>query len=161
MYNLLFVSIYTIPLTTRWPDALVVTPERKEGHKILEFLKRMYYTENTHFTYELFLLENLIGIWRNLLAVFPKQAAVSEDSSKLLREERMKNMLDYIHQNYSQPIVIQDIAAAVNISKSECFSELSKNDSWRIRKQLPPATGIPTVDHNRKRHVGYLLYDWL
>ncbi|WP_028527511.1 helix-turn-helix transcriptional regulator [Ruminococcus gauvreauii] len=41
----------------------------------------------------------------------------------------MKNMLDYIHQNYSQPITIQDVSASANISKSECFrcfSELSK-----------------------------------
>lgn len=120
---------YTLPLTARRPDALVITPERKEGHKILEFLKRMYYTDSTHITYELFLLENLIGIWRSLLALFPRQTADSEDSGKLLREQRMKNMLDYIHQNYSQPITIQDVAAAANISKSECFrcfSELSK-----------------------------------
>ena len=45
---------YTLPLTTRRPEALVITPERKEGHKILEYMRRMYYTESTHFTYELF-----------------------------------------------------------------------------------------------------------
>lgn len=120
---------YTLPLTTRRPDALVITPERKEGHRILEFMKNMYYTESTHVTYELFLLEHLIGIWRNLLAILPKPAADTDDSSKLLREQRMKDMLDYIHQNYTQPLVIQDIAAAANVSKSECFrcfSELSK-----------------------------------
>lgn len=120
---------YTLPLTTRRPEALVITPERKEGHKILEYMRRMYYTESTHFTYELFLLENLIGIWRNLLSILPKPSKDPEDSGKLLREQRMKDMLDYIHQNYIQPITIQDVAGAANISKNECFrcfSELSK-----------------------------------
>lgn len=120
---------YTLPLTTHQPSALVITPERKEGHVILEFLKKIYYTENTHATYELFLLENIIGIWRNLLALFPKTSLDSEDSSKFLREQRMKAILNYIRQNYSQPISISEIAGAANISKSECFrcfSELSK-----------------------------------
>lgn len=76
---------YTLPLTTHQPSALVITPERKEGHVILEFLKKIYYTESTHATYELFLLENIIGIWRNLLALFPKTSLDSEDSSKFLR----------------------------------------------------------------------------
>ena len=31
---------YTLPLTTHQPSALVITPERKEGHVILEFLKK-------------------------------------------------------------------------------------------------------------------------
>ncbi len=120
---------YTLPLTTLRPDAAVITSERKEGHIILEQLKRMYYTESMQSAYELFLLENLIGIWRSLLAILPKPTADSEDSSKLLREQRMKRMLNYIRQNYSHPMTITEIASAANISKSECFrcfSELSR-----------------------------------
>ncbi|WP_283674659.1 AraC family transcriptional regulator [Butyricicoccus sp. Marseille-Q5471] len=120
---------YTVSLTSRRPEGVVITPERKEGHTILELLKRMYYTESTHVTYELFLLENLIGIWRNLLAILPKHLSDSEDNSNFLREQRMKDMLNYIRQNYSQPMTIPEICAAANLSKSECFrcfSELSK-----------------------------------
>lgn len=119
---------YALPLTTRQPDAFVITPARKEGHNILEFLKRMYYTESTHSVYELFLMENLVGIWRNLLAIFPQREDLA-DNGKRLRERRMKCMLDYIHLNYHQAITVQDVSAAANVSKSECFrcfSELSK-----------------------------------
>ena len=120
---------YAAPLTSRHPEAFVITPERKEGHAVLELLKRMYYAESTHTAYELFLLEHLIGIWRNLLAILPKAASVSEDSSKFLREQRMRTMLHFIRKNYAQPITISEIAASANISKSECFrcfSELSR-----------------------------------
>ena len=120
---------YVLPLITHWPDALVITPERKAGHAILGYLKKMYYVETAHTNQELFFLENLMGIWRNLLTLFPKYTVSSEDSGKLLREERIKVMLHYVQQNYSQAITIQDIASAANISKSECFrcfSSLSK-----------------------------------
>ena len=32
---------YAAPLTSRHPEAFVITPERKEGHAVLELLKRM------------------------------------------------------------------------------------------------------------------------
>lgn len=120
---------YTLPLSSRQPDALVISPERKEGSRILESLRKMYYTENSLITYELFLLENIIGIWRNLLALMPRNIQTSDERGKLLREERMKCMMNYIHQNYEQPLTIIDIANAASISKSECFrcfSDLSE-----------------------------------
>lgn len=120
---------YTLPLTTRRPEAFVITPERKEGHRILEFLRQMYYTESSQVTYELFLLEHLIGLWRNLLTLFPTQAADAETQTLRLREQRMKTMLDYIHKNYQDPLTVEDIASAACVSQSECFrcfAELSR-----------------------------------
>ena len=120
---------YTTPLSARQPLSLIIKPERKEGSRILESLRKMYYTESTYAAYELFLLENILGIWRNLLALFPENAQPIEDHGKILREHRMKIMMDYIHQNYAQSLSITDIAASANISKSECFrcfSDLSE-----------------------------------
>lgn len=120
---------YALPLSTGRPDALLITPEQKESHRILEFLRRMYYTDSTLPTYELFLLEQLIGVWRNLLALFPAQPDQPDDRTLHLREQRMKVMLDYIHRNYTQPISVEDLACAAAISQSECFrcfAELSQ-----------------------------------
>ena len=120
---------YALPLTDHRPEALVIAPDRKESHSILERMRKMYYTESSHASYDLFLLESILGIWRNLLSLFPKQAQAAEDEGKLLREVRMKAMLSFIWDHYPQPLTIQDIAASASISKSECFrcfSELSK-----------------------------------
>ena len=120
---------YIFPLTERRPDALLIKPDRKEGHAILGALRRMYYMESSHQSYDLFLLEHILGIWRNLLALFPKAESSQGNEGLLLRERRMKTMLSYIWNHYTQSISVRDVAASANISKSECFrcfAELSK-----------------------------------
>lgn len=120
---------FAVPLATHRPAAQVISPESKEGNVILESLKRMYYTESSHYGYELFLMENLLAIWRNLIMIFPKDNEGTYDNGKVLREKRMKDMLGYIQKNYPNAITITDIAASANISKSECFrcfAELSQ-----------------------------------
>src|SRR5699024_5381239 len=44
---------FAVPLATHRPAAQVISPESKEGNVILESLKRMYYTESSHYGYEL------------------------------------------------------------------------------------------------------------
>ena len=120
---------YSLPLIEHQPDAFVITPERKESHAILETMRKMYYIERSYPAYDLFLLESVLGIWRNLLSLFPKRGQKPTDDGKLLREVRMKAMLSYIWDHYAQPLTVHEIANAANISKSECFrcfSELSK-----------------------------------
>ena len=120
---------FAVPLAIHRPAAQVISPESKEGNIILESLKRMYYTESSHYGYELFLMENLLAIWRNLIMIFPKDNEGTYDNGKVLREKRMKDMLGYIQKNYPNAITITDIAASANISKSECFrcfAELSQ-----------------------------------
>ena len=120
---------FAVPLAIHRPAAQVISPESKEGNVILESLKRMYYTESSHYGYELFLMENLLAIWRNLIMIFPKDSEGTYDNGKVLREKRMKDMLGYIQKNYPNAITITDIAASANISKSECFrcfAELSQ-----------------------------------
>ena len=112
---------YSLPLTMLQPSAFLISPDSKTGFSILETMRRMYYTESSNHAYELFLLQNLLGIWRSLLALFPKPASDTADSPKLLKESRMRDMLDYIHENFSQPITISQIAASASISRSECF----------------------------------------
>ena len=125
---------YTAPLFTHQPESLLITPDRKEGFHILDSLRKMHDTDSSHTAYDLYFLEYFIRILRNLLALFPKSTENAEDNSKLFRKERMKDMIDYIHQNYTKSITIQDIATAANISKSECyrcfneFSEMTPTD---------------------------------
>ena len=120
---------HALPLTDRRPDAFIITPDRKESHGILEAMRKMYYMERSYPAYDIFLLEHILEIWRNLLSLFPASRRGSTDEGQKLREQRMKAMLSYMWEHYAQPITIQDIAASANISKSECFrcfSELSK-----------------------------------
>nr|WP_295949146.1 cupin domain-containing protein [uncultured Agathobaculum sp.] len=145
---------FAVPLAIHRPAAQVISPESKEGNIILESLKRMYYTESSHYGYELFLMENLLAIWRNLIMIFPKDSEGTYDNGKVLREKRMKDMLGYIQKNYPNAITITDIAASANISKSECF---------RCFAELSQLSPIEYVNQYRANHcterLGYLLPD--
>lgn len=112
---------YVRPMMNQSCTAFLILSDHKAGHRILEILRRMYYTENTGNAYELFLLENSLGIWRNLLSLLPQRSQNEIAPPQILREQRMRLMLDYIHQNYAQPISVSEISAAANVSQSECF----------------------------------------
>lgn len=145
---------YIAPLFIHQPECLPITPERKEGFHILDSLRKMHDAESTQAAYDLFFLEHFIRIIRNLIALFPRSLESSEDSSKLFRKERMKDMIDYIHQNYAQSITIQDIASAANISKSECyrcfseFSEMTPTDYINKFRLQQAAKLLITSDHS-------------
>ena len=126
-------------LTSKQPSAFLITPDRKECHSILDTLRKMYYAESSQAAYDLFLLESILCIWRNLFPLFPKQEIKTEDEGLLLREIRMKTMLSYIWEHYTMPITIEDLANSANISKSECFrcfSELSKTTPMEYINQF-------------------------
>lgn len=112
---------YSQPLSTMQPSFFLITSTSKAGFEILESLKHMYYSDPSNSCYEILYLQNLLGIWRSLLSIFPKYIFKDSDYSTLLREQRMRAMLDYIHENYSSHISISDIAKSADISKSECF----------------------------------------
>lgn len=93
--------------------------------------------------YEL-LLRNMIGqIWYTLAVNLRIGQSEALPQSSGLAESRIKEMLSFIHENYGSDITVEDIAAAANISKSECFrcfrSTISKKpieylNEYRLKK---------------------------
>ncbi len=69
---------------------------------------------------ELIQAEAMLHIWQYLPKLCENFPAASPVSLSI-REERMRNMITYIHENYMYPINAISIAAAANISRSECF----------------------------------------
>ena len=113
---------YFLPLRTRRPEALVVSPASKSGHQIYTLLHRLYDTEShSGKDSELLLLGNLLKIWHYLMPRFPADPAVSELSDPSIKEQRLKRMLSFIHENYDKPLAVADVAGAASISTSECF----------------------------------------
>ena len=79
-------------------------------------------SENTGWGYEL-RYRNMFGeLWYVLAENLRKDAgnwAVSRKST--VNENRLKDMLTFIHSNYQRDLSVDDIARSANISKSECF----------------------------------------
>ncbi|MDO5589953.1 MAG: AraC family transcriptional regulator [Lachnospiraceae bacterium] len=86
----------------------------------------------------------LLEIWRYLYKDYMQNPHAKTESAVHL--ERLREMLSYMEQNYSKDINLDDIAAQVNICKSECCRFFKKHMnmtileylmSLRIQKSIP------------------------
>jgi len=71
------------------------------------------------FGYELNICIELAAIWMQLIA---RQSDIipSENTEEYIDQQRIKKIMSYIHEHYSEKITLQEIASVVNISKGEC-----------------------------------------
>lgn len=90
-----------------------------EENEILNSLKKIKESTLSN-TCELIQAEAILHIWQYLPNLFTSFPVISPVSLSI-REERMRNMILYIHDNYMYPITATSIAASANISRSECF----------------------------------------
>ncbi|UPK42015.1 AraC family transcriptional regulator [Paenibacillus pabuli] len=66
--------------------------------------------------YEMNVASSLLTIWKHLIT---GGSALEYDPSEIIRSRRMKEMLEWIHRHFAQPIKLEDIARAGQLSRSE------------------------------------------
>lgn len=108
----------------------------------LEHLTEQYY-EATE-TYELEVLTALLHIWTLL---YKHAGSDTRHAPTVMRErERLLDMLDFIHAHYQEKFTLEDMAAQINLCKSECcrFFKKRMGESifdylleYRIKASLP------------------------
>ncbi|XRG79614.1 AraC family transcriptional regulator [Rossellomorea sp. GAMAL-10_SWC] len=104
--------------------------------KINEMIK-----QNSPF-YEIDVSLHLTLIWKNLIM---NGIELEYEQSVVVKSNRMKQMLNWIHLHYSEKILLEDIARAGQLSRSECcryFNRILKTTplnyvtDYRIQKSL-------------------------
>lgn len=92
--------------------------------------------------YEIDISIKLAQIWRNLIV---NGFQLEYKEAEMLKNQKMKNMLNWIHLHYAEKIVLEDIARAGQLSRSECcryFKRYIKETplnyvmQYRIQKSL-------------------------
>ncbi|WP_172255065.1 AraC family transcriptional regulator [Saccharibacillus deserti] len=120
-------------------------------HRLLE--------EKTPF-YEMEIASRLTALWRGVIAGGPRP---DPDEERGMRNRRMKNMLNWIHGHYAEPVKLQDIADAGNLSRSECCryfrkflngTPLGYVTDYRIRRSMELLRGDVNVTETAYR-VGF------
>ncbi|MCA0118594.1 MULTISPECIES: helix-turn-helix domain-containing protein [Bacillus] len=118
---------------------------RKDGwpnqiYQCIQIIQRLI--EQTPAYYELELNIQLITIWKCLLQ---NRFQLTYDVRKHDRNERMKHMLNWIHEHYHEKVLLQDIAREGQLSRSECcryFNDILKKspihyvNEYRIQQSL-------------------------
>ncbi|WP_068501162.1 AraC family transcriptional regulator [Paenibacillus kribbensis] len=92
--------------------------------------------------YEMDITVQLTLIWRNLIV---NGFQLEYEQTEMLKNLRMKEMLNWIHLHYAEKILLDDIARAGQLSRSECcryFKRILKKTplhyvlDYRIQKSL-------------------------
>ncbi len=92
--------------------------------------------------YEIDISVHLTFIWKNLIM---NGVPLEYEQSEIVKSQRMKQMLNWIHQHYAEKILLDDIARAGQLSRSECcryFKRMLKKTplnyvtDYRIQKSL-------------------------
>ncbi|WP_175640362.1 AraC family transcriptional regulator [Metabacillus schmidteae] len=93
--------------------------------------------------YEMDISVHLTLIWKNLIL---NGSQLEYEQTELIKSKRMKQMLNWIHLHYNEKILLDDIAQAGQLSRSECcryFKKMVKKTplnyvtDYRIQKSLP------------------------
>ena len=92
--------------------------------------------------YEIDITVQLTFIWKNLIV---NGYQLEYEQMEMLKNHRMKQMLNWIHTHYAEKILLEDIARAGHLSRSECcryFKRILKKTplnyvtDYRIQKSL-------------------------
>ncbi len=110
-----FAPIVTAPQI----EILPLFPENAAQKEILKLIREAFRFSGKEFGYEIKLRESLSEIW---LLLFEQAAPMlAKGGAYNKSNDKIKLMLIYIHEHYSEKISIPELAAAAYLSERECF----------------------------------------
>ena len=122
---------------------LYVDANESWGKNVLDaIIKINQYIEQKSPYYEIDIIMQLTLIWKNLII---NGFQLEYVQTEMLKSYRMKQMLNWIHLHYTEKIMLEDIARAGQLSRSECCryfkrilkkTPLSYVTDYRIQKSL-------------------------
>lgn len=98
-------------------EMIPLFPEQEEHKRILKKIKDSFELSEKELGYEIRLRSALSDIWLDLLLL---PSVAMKDETKILNE-KIKLMMIYIHERFSDKLNIADIANAAFISERECY----------------------------------------
>ncbi|WP_156320927.1 AraC family transcriptional regulator [Bacillus sp. JCM 19041] len=113
------------------------------GKAVLSSINDIYESlQHQESFYEIDVSVQLAMIWRNVIA---HTNDLKYEQTEIVKNERMKQMIDYIHSHYTEKVTLAAIAQAGQLSRAECCryfkrvlhtSPLSYVIDYRIQKSL-------------------------
>lgn len=111
---------YVMPLVMAPPlEIIALSPENSAHAGILDLIRESFLLSEKEQGYEIKLREILSRIW---LELFGLSHAMIEQSGKTNKgNDKIKQMMVYIHEHYADKITIAELAASAFMSERECF----------------------------------------
>ncbi|MEM1484190.1 AraC family transcriptional regulator [Oscillospiraceae bacterium PP1C4] len=122
----IFEQKYVTPLTAASQIEIIgLHPQSAKEAELLELLKLSFKLSKEAHSYEMKLRNMLTEIWCGLLDVSEDLRSIEGGKDKSC--DKVKMMLIYIHEHFTEKITIAKIAAAAYVSQRECFRVFRKN----------------------------------
>jgi len=116
---------YILPLTASGPRILPLGPEDPAQARILELLRNSFELSDEEWGYEFRLRQALCEIWLGLFDL--ARPTMEAGNAAAPSDALIKSLLVYIHENYARNLTVDDLAAAVHISRRACFRVFREN----------------------------------
>lgn len=122
MHNSIFEQQYIIPVLKckELPACAILPDSPKRIQMIDQLLESIHLCEKEDFGYEFEIRSNLSRFWYMML----------EENAEILKQNssgsnadstRIKRMMKFVHEHYSEKLTLLDIAETANISSRECM----------------------------------------
>lgn len=113
---------YVLPvLRKNGLQAVALKNESSLQKKILQKLRNIHKTEEeSEYGYEMILRNLCADMWISFVNMLDAEPESVKQTSPE-KEERLKKMLTYIHQEYKNELSLEDIACSSGVSKRECL----------------------------------------
>lgn len=155
MYNSIFEHHYIIPvLKCKELPAYAIRPDSPRKIRMIDqLLQSIKLCEREDFGYEFEIRANLSRFWYMMIEE-TSEILKQNSSSRNTDSNRLKMMMKFVHENYSEKLTLLDIAQSANISPRECtrcfqrsigFSPINYLNDYRIRMA---AKMLLQTDHN-------------
>ncbi len=113
---------YFQPLTDKSLPGFKVSYDVGPGREIVRALRGVYGLDNSAFGFELRCLGLMCHAWHETVSYMAEAGtSLFERSFSGRHEERVKRILSYIHEHYSENLTVDGIAKNASINRSECF----------------------------------------
>ncbi len=139
---------YIQPLTQNSGiEMLTLSPENPEQAEILKKIRQAFDLSEDEWGYEFQLRQQLTEIWMDL---FELASPFMTNEGNDHGDRKIKEMLVYIHEHFSESISVEQIANAAHVSKRVCFRLFQENlhmtpveymRSYRLRKACQMLSG--------------------
>ena len=106
------------PVLSASVDCQLFCAEIPWQQEILKTLLEVYCEQETAFPCELRTVQLLLALWQTLYSHIPKPQDTTRFDSGIHSQAQLQIMLQYIHDNYTRQVTLEDIAATVSLSKS-------------------------------------------
>ncbi|KAB2333972.1 AraC family transcriptional regulator [Bacillus mesophilum] len=133
--NAMYVKPYTE--ATNIPYIKLIHAEGWAFNILASIRKIHQLTKETPSCYQIDISIHINLIWKNLMM---NGIQLEFELAEMIKSQRMKQMLDWIHFNYAEKILLDDIAKAGQLSRSECC---------RYFKRILKTTPLNYVTHYR------------